>query len=297
MALPGQLSFSFGAEHTANEDVRALVPPSPVANLEPPPQAPTSPAATRAPAAPSPSVVVRAAPGTDVAMQASAAALTDRIAARFGCPVRVVITDNRRTMVSGRRGAQRLELRLHRMFLKATDATIDDLAQYLLKRDRNAGQRIDAFIEAHREAIGARKRATPIRTRGRHYDLTAIFDALATEYFPLRADSLAELSITWGRRSGRRRQRSIRLGTYTASDRLIRVHPVLDQSWVPDFYVESVVHHEMLHHLIPPRRSGRRMNYHTPEFRRCERLFARFADAEAWETKYLDALLKSASNC
>ena len=68
-----------------------------------------------------------------------------------------------------------------------------------------------------------------------------------------------------------RRRRTIRLGSYDARENLIRVHPALDQSWVPRLFVEAVVYHEMLHALMPAKESGGRRCLHGPEFRRRER--------------------------
>jgi hypothetical protein len=74
---------------------------------------------------------------------------------------------------------------------------------------------------------------------------------------------------------------------------LIRIHPALDQSWVPRYFVEYIVYHEMLHHVIPmPERNGRRQ-LHTPEFRARERAFAHFERALAWERRHVHRLLRS----
>ena len=173
-----------------------------------------------------------------------------------------------------------------------TAPTQHALARYLRTRDRAAGRLLDAFIEAHREHITVKpRRHQLLRALGAHHDLRVLFESLEARYF---AGGMAGVRITWGRRTRRRKgQRSIQLGTYVPAEQLIRVHPVLDQEWVPRFYVESVVFHEMLHHAMPPRREGGRMRFHTPEFRAAERNFEHHEQAERWESKNLRRLLRS----
>lgn len=237
-------------------------------------------------------VIIQAAPGVSEAIQRSAEQLTATLAARFGEAVRLTITDNRRTMVSGGRKNGRLDLRLHRMFLDAPEEVIAALHGYLAKRDRRAGRVIDRFIDDKRSTIRHRNRRISIRTKGTHHDLGLMFAALEQQHF---SGELEGVRITWGRRSTRAKQRSIRLGTYTLAEQLIRVHPVLDNDWVPAFYVEAVVFHEMLHHVLPPVHGSKRTSFHTPEFRRRERLFPSHAASEVWEKANLTRLLASAS--
>ena len=89
-----------------------------------------------------------------------------------------------------------------------------------------------------------------------------------------------------------RRRKSIQLGTYSADERLMRIHPMLDQEWVPDFYVESVIFHELLHHELGAEEKDGRRCFHTPEFRRRERAFECFARAQVWEKENLSRLLR-----
>ena len=62
---------------------------------------------------------------------------------------------------------------------------------------------------------------------------------------------------------------------------------------MPRFFVEFVVFHELLHHVVPARRAGERLEYHTPEFRRRERAHPDYRRAVRWETENLEALLRS----
>ena len=67
---------------------------------------------------------------------------------------------------------------------------------------------------------------------------------------------------------------------------------MLDASDVPQFFLEWIVYHEMLHEIHDmPVVDGRRI-YHTPEFRRAEAQFEHYAESVLWERTYLHKLLE-----
>jgi hypothetical protein len=206
-------------------------------------------------------------------------------------PLRLTITDNRRTMISLRRGQQFVEVRLHHMFLQADGLTRDALADYLFLSDRRAARHISRFIEQHRARIRreAVRRPRCLAPQGTHHDLSEIFHAINQRYF----GDLVDARITWGRDAPTRRtRRSIKLGSYTARERLIRVHPALDAEFVPRFFIEYIVYHEMLHQVLPPKLQRGRRDLHGPAFKAREREFADYALALRWESDNLDRLLR-----
>jgi hypothetical protein len=127
------------------------------------------------------------------------------------------------------------------------------------------------------------------RPYGRYHDLEAIKRHLCRQYFP----TCQELTIRWGRWSGRARPRSIRFGVYLPEARLIRIHPALDQAFVPQFFVEFIVYHELLHHVIPPLRVNGRYQIHTTAFRQREQAFPAYTAAVLWRKRHLHRLLAS----
>jgi hypothetical protein len=201
--------------------------------------------------------------------------------------VELTITNNRRRMVTARRHDAGYEVRAHHMFLDADDAAIAALARFCAG-DGRAQDAVQRFIHTHREVIGTRRRAQEqLRTAGRYHNLTAL---LAASLALLGDPELEPVQITWGKRS--RGKRSIRLGSYDFEQRLIRIHPALDQAWVPRYFVEFVVYHEILHALCPPDQGAHRRSVHTAAFRAKERLYPRYDDALAWETANLKRLLE-----
>lgn len=238
-----------------------------------------------APATPEP---VRPADDLDRAY-ARASAWSKALAERLGRPVRLVITDNRSTMLSAKPKGDRLEVRLHHMFLMADEDIFESVGDYLAGGGKAASV-LDSFIEAHRSRYVAPARPqSALRTEGEHHDLRQIADDLAARHFGGAVDA----KITWGKRvQPKRSQRSLQLGTYLPDERLIRIHPVLDQPWVPRYFVEAVVFHEMLHHDMPAVVQNGRRHYHTRAFKRRERSFEYHAAAQAWEEDNLWRLLR-----
>ncbi|MEM7678084.1 MAG: hypothetical protein AAF449_18995 [Myxococcota bacterium] len=208
----------------------------------------------------------------------------------MGPKVIVKLTDNSSTMISFRERRGVLYLRLHVMFCAAPDSVLRAAACFISGRGyrRAHADRLDAWIEAHRPPRTARRRK-PARPIGEVHDLQAIFDALNHRWF----HGGITATVTWGtsRTKTRRKRSSMQLGAYDDEAKEIRIHPALDQSWVPAYFVASVVFHEMLHEKHDaPMRNGRRQ-VHSPAFLAEERRYPDYARARAWESKHLDRLL------
>jgi hypothetical protein len=220
-------------------------------------------------------------------------ALERRIEAAFQGPVQLAVTDNRRRMVTRTRAKGTLRIRAHMMFLGAPERVLDALVRYVVSDERQASQTIGEFIDANAHLIRASRSVPgPLRSRGKVHDLMEIFAQISATYF---GGAVGDVLIAWGRRTrARGKQRcSIKLGSYSAVERLIRVHPVLDNEWVPRYFVSYIVYHELLHHLIPALRVSGRAILHSRDFVRKERQFRHFERALAWERKNLNRLLRA----
>jgi hypothetical protein len=235
-------------------------------------------------------------------------ALERRLSLANGGPVILSVTDNVRQMVShthlavspsppnprSRPPSGILQIRLHHMFLDAPPVVQDALVRYVIAGERSASQVVGKYIEDNGFRIRAsRPVSRPLVTQGKTHDLYVIFHAVNDKYFGGAVDAL----ITWGRAGRpagiRTPRRSIKLGSYSATERLIRVHPALDRPWVPRYFVSYIVYHEMLHHVIPSSQgSGRRM-LHPPLFVARERLFRDFDRALTWERAHISRLLRT----
>lgn len=221
--------------------------------------------------------------------------LERRLEAAFGGPVQLGVTDNRRRMVTQTRARGRLRVRVNMMFLGAEPRILDALVAYVVHGDRDASTVIGDFITFNTHRIRASRRATvKLQAQGHVHDLGEILQQLNDTYF---GGSIGDVLITWGRRTSptanAKQRRTIKLGSYSASERLIRVHPVLDAEWVPRYFVSYIVFHELLHHVMPEVRVGGRTLIHPPEFANREREFRHHERALAWEHKHIDRLLRA----
>jgi hypothetical protein len=207
--------------------------------------------------------------------------------------VTVTLTDNRYTMISVRRLAKekRYEVRLHHMFADADPVITRALARYIGDNDPDASRVLGDFIDQNSGHVRGRARRQPtqvIFTAGEQHDLREIYDDLNARYF----DNKIDAAITWGQRTGRpRRRNSIKMGSYSVEDRLIRIHRSLDRSFVPRFFVAWIVFHEMLHQVHDIRVKNGRREFHSKEFLADEAMYEHFDEAKTWERRHLDALL------
>ena len=229
--------------------------------------------------------------------EALAQALELALRARYGGrtpSLRLRVTDNVRTMVSLRRDKLRdqIEARVHHMFLHAPPEIWTALGEYLFSAERDAARTIARYIEQQRQRIRRpERRPVELSPRGRHHDLHEICRAINERYFA----GEVSVNVTWARnQSGKPHssRRSIKLGSYTSRDRLIRVHPALDAGFVPRYFVEYIIYHEMLHHVLPPKLQNGRRELHGPAFVARERQFQDYKAALQWERENLGKLLR-----
>jgi hypothetical protein len=207
--------------------------------------------------------------------------------------VAVTLTDNRYTMISVRRlpKEKRYEVRLHHMFADADPVITRALARYIAENDADASRILGDFIDQNSGHVRGRARRQPaqvIFTAGEFHDLRTIYDELNAEYFDDKIDAV----ITWGQRIGRpRRRNSIKMGSYSVEDRLIRIHRSLDREFVPRYFVAWIVFHEMLHQVHDIRVKNGRREFHSKEFLADEAMYEHFEQAKSWERRHLDAIL------
>lgn len=117
------------------------------------------------------------------------------------------------------------------------------------------------------------------------HDLEAMRARLCRRHF---ADDIP-VPVRWGRAVHGRW--SMTFGSYDFERRVIRVHPRLDRHDVPAFFVEAVLFHELLHHVLGyERQSGRRV-MHSARFRELEARYEHFELARQWQRENLQRLL------
>ncbi len=204
--------------------------------------------------------------------------------------VSLTFTRNRRQMLSWKPESGKLKIRAHEMFREASHEIWCALVTYFLDGDRLCGQVVDQFIARElKHWTQEHTRQEPIRSKGTFHDLKELFSELNDAYFHGACVS----EITWGRAGTpqRRVRRSIQLGVFDPELSLIRIHPSLDQSFVPRFYVRWIIFHEMLHEILGVKSEGGRRQVHPPEFVALEESYPDYAQCMAWQRGNLKRLL------
>ena len=113
--------------------------------------------------------------------------------------------------------------------------------------------------------------------QGKMYDLEAIFDDLNSRFFH---GLLARPQMTWSQIRSRRS-----LGHYDPAHNTIVVSRIFDHVRVPQYALEYIVYHEMLHLKHPVKLRGSRRCVHGPEFQAEEKLFPELERAKAFLKK------------
>lgn len=127
----------------------------------------------------------------------------------------------------------------------------------------------------HSRKERGRKRTTA--SAGQVYDLEKIFRRVNQTYFQ---NLLEKPVLSWSQTKTHRV-----FGHQDAVHETIVISRTLDDERVPEFVVEFVLFHELLHVVHPTRVVNGKRLIHSAAFRRDERRFARFDEAEKWLEK------------
>ncbi|MFC1863508.1 SprT-like domain-containing protein [Thermodesulfobacteriota bacterium] len=217
-----------------------------------------------------------------------------RLETLLDAPASIIITDNTRSMISVNRKNNTYTVRLHHMFIDANTKILEALADFISGKSKKAGNHLKRFIRGNNNKIRIKtdskiKKKIKILHQGKSFNLLETFERLNTEYF----NKEIKCQITWGYRRTRKKQRSVRLGSYSSRTSIIRINPILDRDWVPQYVLESIVYHEMLHHLLGQERSNGRNLSHFSAFKEMEQKFRYYSKAKLWIKNNMDLLLGS----
>ena len=210
-------------------------------------------------------------------------AIETRLRSLLKVPLCVIITDNTHSIISVKGTRNAYTLRLHHMFLDAPEPVLKLLSGYILGRSKGVRKRLRAFINENEWKIRSQvkprsPRKVKITTQGKHADLQDSFERLNRDFF----DGCNTCRITWGHRRKRKRQKSVRLGSYSPETEIIRINRILDKQGVPDYVLDDIIYHEMLHHHLGIKKKNGRTSYHHEIFKEMENRFPHADRAQLW---------------
>ena len=119
-------------------------------------------------------------------------------------------------------------------------------------------------------------------------NLKEMFDQLNVEYF----GNKIKANIEWGKVVNKKNLTSFRFGSYDPGKQLIRVHPRLQQSFVPRSVLELTVYHEMCHQWAPMKRKKGMWVVHHSQFKEKERCYRFYKEARSWEKENWKKLME-----
>ena len=172
----------------------------------------------------------------------------------------------------------------HESFIYAPQDMLESLVQSLHHPKNSAHvARIRTYADSQEFIRHARQLATSglethSQSSGRHQNLRTIFERVNRCYFD---NQLQMPQLSWSNSLTYRKY-----GHYQPSTDSLMLSVSLDDAKVPDYVLDFVMYHELLHkHLGFYSRNGRRISHHA-EFRKQETMFPQYEQAQ----KYLEKL-------
>jgi len=179
-----------------------------------------------------------------------------------------------------------LHIRISDLLEGAPEPVLHAIAHILLAKlyrkpiDRALNIRYRRHVASHDLAAKAhlirqvRGRKHIRSARGHHYHLEQIFEDLNLRFFH---GLMGRPQLTWSRDHARNR-----LGHYDPAHNAIVISRVFDHPRVPQYVVEYILYHEMLHLKHPVKLRGSRRCVHSHEFLLEEKLFPELQRAKTF---------------
>lgn len=200
----------------------------------------------------------------------------------------LVIHDNVHTLASI---DKRKRLRLQEVFYNADTRVIRSLMRVIGRKKRKGdNELVNKYLSENPPHRGIN--GIPISLLkdcygpfGRAYDLQKILKKVMNKY----TGNIDNIMITW--RKPTKGRSSITWGSYRSlgDGGLIRINALLDRPQVPEYVVESVVYHELMHHIVPSETDGNVNRVHTRKFREMMSKYPNSDKAEEWKKKYFNS--------
>ncbi len=159
------------------------------------------------------------------------------------------IKSNNNNLIKIKKKLFMTEIIIHPVFLNADKNLIQDIVIFI-KQDKSKNikeskLRMSKFYEENYKS-----KKIKIKNKYKHKDIQYLFQNILIKLNDLYNNiNFFELKITWGK-NYKTRRRSIRFGSFDKRHNLIRIHPALDNTYVPDFFISSIIYHEITHFIV-----------------------------------------------
>ena len=173
------------------------------------------------------------------------------------------------------------QMSMHPGFLSADDEIIEVLLSSAILR-RSSKRSLLIRQTASSAPFMTISRALEVNNRpddgvGQFFDLNELFEDVNRQYFHNKCEKPI---IKWGTRMTRRK-----FGVFLPSSDTVIVSPSLDQQFVPRYVVAFILYHELLHKQLGMKDTAKRQIAHTTEFRKLEKQFVKYDEAQRFLEK------------
>ncbi|MCJ7625582.1 MAG: hypothetical protein MUO76_18975 [Anaerolineaceae bacterium] len=183
---------------------------------------------------------------------------------------------NSSSLFSANSSKDPITLNINICFMNASTGILDDILKAIFRKDKKAQMRVkqsaqkDEFSQILIELAAI---AMPqSSSQGQHYDLQHSFQRVNNGYFK---GELAEPALLWNRTINTRR-----MGYWSPIRKAVVINILLDSSDVPQYVLDFVMYHELLHSVLGSKAGKSKLYSHTKEFKQKERSFSRYQEAE-----------------
>jgi hypothetical protein len=218
--------------------------------------------------------------------------LKSRLSYYLRSNVDLILKDNRSTFLHITENKKScIKLLIHRLFLFGPEKICESLARYVINNEKKSLITLKKFAQRYflQKDYSNTLNKKKLFFEGKFYDLKKIYERLNLRYFQNKAD----LHITWFLQPSYKNWTHFTLGSYTDSIKLIRINQLLDDPFIPPYFLSYIIYHEIMHAIIPVtiNDNGKR-NVHSKIFKEKEKEFLYYKNAINWEKEYLSQFLR-----
>jgi len=202
--------------------------------------------------------------------------------------IHIEVSKDRRNLVQIITKQDEKIVKIHQNLVNAPHPIIRAIADFIAGKEKRKNKKTIVEYARKNPQIFSKQRKMNIDVTGKFYNLKQVFDKINEQFFN---GFLSSVNISFGKRYYSKRHRSIVFGNYCPETNLIRINRSLDSDSVPEFFLEYIVFHEMLHAYLYLLDSG--STGHTKKFKMMEKELPNLEKAEKWKRENLSLFIGS----
>ena len=201
---------------------------------------------------------------------------------------KIVLTKNSKIIISIKQSLFTTLIEINRVFLDAKMDIINEIIFFIknFKKNnskvKNAKDGIKKFFEQN---IVHTKDNTKIKTDYKDKNIVMLFHEVISKLkVKFEHIDFTKIQITWGNYR-QNQKRIIRFGSFTKEKNLVRLHPLLDDGKIPDYFVKSVIYHEVGHFIFSILHPDAKSQHNRSFYNLLKEIDENYQISEEWESK------------